>query len=82
MSTCARSLTSSPSDESVGDTPLDQQLLSVPDALSRLGVGRTTFYRLLSERQIEAVKIYGRTLVVAESIDRFVAGLPRWGADR
>ena len=55
-------------DELVGDTPLDRQLLPVADAVRRLGVGRTTLYRLLSERQI-----------VAESIDRFIAGLARWG---
>ena len=73
---------SSSANESFGGTPCERQLLSVSDAIRRLGVGRTTFYRLLSENKIEAVKIYGRTLVVAESIDRFVAGLVRWGADR
>jgi len=73
---------SSSATECIGAAACERQLLSVSDAIRRLGVGRTTFYRLLSERQIEAVKIYGRTLVVAESIDRFVAGLVRWGADR
>ena len=78
----ARIPLSSSATECISGAACERQLLSVSDAIRRLGVGRTTFYRLLSENKIEAVKIYGRTLVVAESIDRFVAGLVRWGADR
>ncbi len=51
--------------------------LSVKAAQARYGLSRTRLYRLLAAGRIEARKLGGRTLVVAESADRFMAALPR-----
>ncbi|MGD9812086.1 MAG: helix-turn-helix transcriptional regulator [Sphingobium sp.] len=50
-----------------------QQLtVRVPEALQMLGIGRTKFYALLGEGEIEAIKIGKATLVVVESLYAFV----------
>jgi excisionase family DNA binding protein len=46
-------------------------LLSVRAAASYLGLGRTTFYGILS--QFETIRIGGRRLVYRDSLDRFIA---------
>lgn len=46
--------------------------LSIKDAAKALGLGRSTIYRLIGERQLETVKIGNRTLIKTASIDRLV----------
>lgn len=47
----------------------------VPDTTNRLGVGRTTVYRLIEEGQLETVQVGRRRLVLSESIDAFIERL-------
>lgn len=54
---------------------METVLLDVPEAMSVLRCGRTKFYELVRRGDIEIVKLDGRTLVLAESIDAFVARL-------
>lgn len=50
---------------------------SLSDAAQALGIKKTTLYHLLSEGALDARKIGGRTVVTAQSLHAFVAGLPR-----
>lgn len=53
-----------------------QELLSVREACAALGIRKTTFFKLVSERRLQTVKLGRRTLVRACEIDRFVQSLP------
>jgi excisionase family DNA binding protein len=52
--------------------PIEALTLSIKDAGRLLGVGRSTIYRLVSDRQLETVKIGNRTLIKTASIRRLV----------
>ena len=43
---------------------------TVPEALSALGIGRTTFYKLAGEGKIDLRKVGGRTIATAASLQR------------
>ncbi|HEV2596447.1 MAG TPA: helix-turn-helix domain-containing protein [Sphingomicrobium sp.] len=47
--------------------------LSIKDASRLLGLGRTTIYRLIADRELEVIKIGHRTLVKTASLQRLVA---------
>jgi excisionase family DNA binding protein len=49
---------------------------TILDACRALGVGRTNLYRLISEGQIEARVLGGRTVVPVDSLRAFVSRLP------
>lgn len=46
-------------------------------AFESIGVGNTTGYRLINEGLIIARKLGSKTMVEAESLQRFVSSLPR-----
>jgi excisionase family DNA binding protein len=46
--------------------------VSIKDASRLLGLGRTTIYRLISDRELETVKVGNRTLIKAASIRSLV----------
>ncbi len=48
-------------------------------AFAALGIGRTKGYQLIKNGELIARKLGTRTVVEAESIRRFAAGLPRAG---
>ena len=49
---------------------------TIAETCERLGIGRTTAYRLMSSGRLPARKIAGRTLVLANDLERFLAELP------
>jgi excisionase family DNA binding protein len=51
--------------------------LTIPAACARYGIGRTLLYELLGSGKIEAVKLGKRTLILAESVERYMESLPR-----
>jgi excisionase family DNA binding protein len=52
-------------------------LYSTNDA-RRIGCfGNTKLYELIGEGRLEAVKLGGKTLITAASLDAFIASLPR-----
>jgi excisionase family DNA binding protein len=53
--------------------------LTIVEACRRYGFGKTTLYALISRGTVEAVKLGTRTLVLADSIERHLASLPRLG---
>ena len=51
--------------------------LSIKDAAQISGISRARIYILIGEGKIDARKIGRRTLVLAESMQRFIDALPR-----
>lgn len=47
----------------------------IPAACARLGVGRSTIYREISEGNLKAVKARGRTLILRSSQDEWLSNL-------
>ena len=47
-------------------------LHQLPEALQRLGVGRSTLYAMITAGDIETVHIGRRVLIPSDSIDRFI----------
>lgn len=56
-------------------SPVRPAALSIPDACTSLGIGRTLLYRLINEKQIRSVKIGGRALIPTDEIDAFMSRL-------
>jgi excisionase family DNA binding protein len=52
-----------------------QLAVSIGEAAHMLGLGRTTIYKLITEGQIEVVKIGRRTLCKAASLSRLIDGV-------
>ncbi len=55
---------------------MKQQLLSVKDFCSAYGLGRTRTYELIGSGAVEAVKDGAKTLITAESAERWAQSLP------
>jgi excisionase family DNA binding protein len=51
-------------------------MLSIRDACRSSALGRTTIYKLIGLHKIRAVKVGSKTLVDAQSLQDFLAGLP------
>ncbi len=49
---------------------------TIADAGRITGLGRTTLYEEIGAGKIEARKAGGRTLILAESLRNYIAGLP------
>lgn len=54
----------------------DQILLTIPDALRRVAIGRSYLYERLAEGSIRSVKAGRRRLVDAASLQAWAASLP------
>lgn len=52
---------------------LEPLTVRVETAMQTLGLGRTKFYELVGEGEIEIIKVGRSTLVVFESLKRFVS---------
>lgn len=50
--------------------------MSIRDACSAVGIGRSTLYGLINSGKLEARALGGRTVIPAESLERLVASLP------
>ena len=49
--------------------------LTVQDACRSTGLGRTTIYALIAEGKLDACKAGARTLIRADSLERYIGGL-------
>jgi hypothetical protein len=47
--------------------------VTVPEALRISGVGRSTLYKLIRERKLESVLIYGRRIINFASLERLTS---------
>jgi excisionase family DNA binding protein len=52
----------------------DRAAWSINDGARRIGVGRTTIYKLAAEGKIRLVKVAGRTLIPDEELVRLIKG--------
>lgn len=57
--------------------PMPLHSLTVADACKRYGIGKTKLYELIGDKRVEAVKLGSRTLVIADTVERYLASLPR-----
>ena len=55
------------------------RMASVPKAAARFGIPCNAVWQLVREGTLEAVVVLRQTLVVLDSVERFVAALPRVG---
>jgi excisionase family DNA binding protein len=61
------------------NTKTSSKLISVLEALSYIGVGRTNSYEILKLGHIKPVKIGRRTFVIKSELDSWIDSLPRIG---
>lgn len=50
--------------------------LSIPDAIAASGVGRTLLYREIQFGRLKAKKAGGRTLILTDDLEDWLANLP------
>lgn len=50
--------------------------LSIPEAAAAIGVGRSTFYKMIASGEIPVIKIGNRTLVRVADLEDWVARQP------
>ncbi|MCC0062359.1 MAG: helix-turn-helix domain-containing protein [Rhodobiaceae bacterium] len=50
--------------------------LSIPEAAATIGVGRSTFYKLISAGDVPVIKICNRTLVRVADLEAWIAKQP------
>lgn len=50
---------------------------TVPETLAACGISRTTLYKLIKQRKVEAIKLGTRTLILDRSLQTLMASLPR-----
>jgi excisionase family DNA binding protein len=55
----------------------DSILVSIPEALKRVSIGRSMLYLLMAEGSIHSVKAGRRRLVDAASLERWAKSLPQ-----
>ena len=70
-----------PSETPTWVVQLDRLLYPVQETQHLLGISHATIYRLIAAKRLDAVKIGAKTLITAESISAFLAGLPKAGID-
>lgn len=61
------------------DEPMQPHCLTVADTCQVYGFGKTTLYELIATKKVDAVKLGARTLILAASVERYIASLPRLG---
>lgn len=52
---------------------MKQITVTVADARTALGLGRTSLYRLMAKGQLQKVKVGRRTLITVASVEQLVA---------
>jgi excisionase family DNA binding protein len=57
------------------EVPPEMRLHQLDAAMARLGIGRSTLYRLMDSGQLRSVKIGARRLVPESAIVEFIEGL-------
>lgn len=50
-------------------------LHKIPDAAETLGIGRSTLYELIANKEIATIKIGRRTLIAQDELERYVRSL-------
>ena len=62
------------------NTALNQRItISVADAMSATGLGKTSMYELLNDGSIRSFKVGKKRLVILESIHEWIANMESYG---
>jgi excisionase family DNA binding protein len=64
------------------NTPPPKLAFSVAETCAALGLGKTNLYRMIAAGEIETIRIGGRRLVPAASIQALLDGRPATFAER
>jgi excisionase family DNA binding protein len=59
----------------------DKLAYTVEETLAAIGIGRTTLYKMIGEGKLRAVKMGGRTLILADSLRTLIDGAETWSSD-
>src|SRR4051812_46285677 len=62
------------------DVPPETLAVSISEACRIVGIGRSTLYEALARGEIEAAQAGRRTIIIVESLRRYLAALPRYRA--
>ena len=57
---------------------METLLISIPEALARIGIGRSRLYEILAEDSIRSVKLGRRRLIDVSSLRAWAAALPEF----
>jgi len=57
--------------------PIEPMLISIKAGVAILGISERSIYNMIHNRELEAVKVRNRTMLVLQSIRNYVAKLPR-----
>lgn len=57
----------------------ESEYITIKEAAKRFGISSSTQYRLIGRGFIEAVKVGRHTRIVAASVEKYFANLPRLG---
>ena len=55
--------------------------LSIEEAMTATGLGRTKLYKIINSGEIKARKIGRRTIILKDDLEAFLAGLPSYSAE-
>lgn len=61
---------------------MEKPIYSLAEVRALVGVGRTTLHKAIRDGQLRAIKIGGRTLVLAEDLYRWLNEMPSAGANK
>ncbi len=64
----------------VDTKPFRPEAFTPEQAAFFLGCGKTTLFRLIKERKLEARKLGRKTLILRVELEKFLANLPREAA--
>jgi excisionase family DNA binding protein len=62
--------------------PIERSAYSIPEVLTKIGVGRDKLYSLIRPGELPARKVGRRTLIVSSDLQKFLENLPTIGAKR
>ena len=51
---------------------MNQNLLTIPDLCQELGIGKSTVYKLLKEKQIKSTKIGSRLIIRRDELEHYI----------